>query len=96
LYLNGVGIGTSLDNGYFGIFDWDVVINGASAEVVNVTNENEWVTRVDVRLPASVTSTPGMAQGFNVTMRESGLTVGPFYLTLTAGTSLPLTIWVEP
>ena len=96
LYLNGAGMGI------FFIFDWDVVINGGSAEVVNVTNENEWVTRVDVRLPASVTSTPGMAQGFNVTMRASGLPVGPFYLMpdlspgLPAETSQPLTIWVEP
>jgi uncharacterized protein (TIGR03437 family) len=98
LYLNGGGIG------FFSIFDWDVVINGGSAEVVNVTNENEWVTRVDVRLPASVTSTPGMAQYFNVTMRASasGLPVGPLYLTpdlspsLPAETSQPLTIWVEP
>jgi uncharacterized protein (TIGR03437 family) len=95
LYLNGVGIGTAP-------YDWDVVINGGSAEVVNVTNENEWVTRVDVRLPASVTSTPGMAQYFNVTMRASGLPVGPFYLMpdlapgLPAETSQPLTIWVEP
>ena len=98
LHLNGGGIG------FFSIFDWDVVINGGSAEVVNVTNENEWVTRVDVRLPASVTSTPGMAQYFNVTMRASasGLPVGPLYLTpdlspsLPAETSQPLTIWVEP
>jgi uncharacterized protein (TIGR03437 family) len=102
LYVNGVGIGTAPNSGFFSIFDWDVVINGGSAEVVNVTHENEWVTRVDVRLPATVTSTPGMAQGFNVTMRASGLPVGPFYLMpdqspgLPAETSFPLTIWVEP
>jgi uncharacterized protein (TIGR03437 family) len=102
LYLNGVGIGTVVYFGFFTIFDFDVVINGASAEVVDVANENDWVTRVDVRLPASLTATPGTAQGFNVTMRESGLPVGPLSLTpglspyLAAGTSMPLIIWVEP
>ena len=88
--------------GFFTIFDFDVVIKGASAEVVKVADENDWVTRVDVRLPASLTATPGMVQGFNVTMRESGLPVGPLALTpalspyLAAGTSIPLVIWVEP
>jgi uncharacterized protein (TIGR03437 family) len=102
LYLNGVGIGTEVYFDFFSIFDFDVVINGASAEVVNVADENDWVTRVDVRLPASLTATPGMVQGFNVTMRESGLPAGPLSLTpglspyLPAGTPLPLTIWVEP
>jgi uncharacterized protein (TIGR03437 family) len=100
LYVNGVGIGTGPYYGFFSIFDWDVVINGASAEVMNVANENDWVTRVDVRLPASLTSAPGI-QAFNVTMRESGLPVGPLSLTpellpgLAAGTSLPLVIWVD-
>jgi uncharacterized protein (TIGR03437 family) len=97
LYLNGVGIGTEVFFDSFSIFDFDVVINGASAEVVTVANENDWVTRVDVRLPASLT-----AGTFNVTVRESGLPVGPLSLTpalspyLPAGTSTPLSIWVEP
>jgi uncharacterized protein (TIGR03437 family) len=104
LYVNGVSIGSSQLplSGVDLIFDWDVVVGGTSAEVVNVASENDWVTRVDVRLPASVTSTPGMPLAFNVTMRESGLPVGPLSLTadlspgFAAGTSLPLTIWVEP
>jgi len=101
LYLNGVGIGTEGYFGFFSIFDSDVVINGASAEVVNLANENDWVTRVDVRLPASLAATPG-TQAFNVTVRESGLPVGPLSLTpglspyLAAGASVPLSIWVEP
>ena len=101
LYLNGVGRGTELFYN-LSIFDFDVVINGASAEVVNIANENYWVTRVEVRLPASLTPPPGTPQAFGVTMRESGLPVGPLSLTptispnLPAGTSIPLSIWVEP
>ncbi len=101
LYLNGVGIGTEDYFDFFSIFDFDVVINGGSAEVVNVAHENDWVTRMDVRLPASLKATPG-TQAFNLTVRESGLPVGPLSLTprlspyLPAGTSQPLVIWIEP
>jgi uncharacterized protein (TIGR03437 family) len=101
LYLNGVGIGTSLYFLEFSIFDFDVVISGASAEVLSVANENDWVTRVDVRVPADLSSIDG-TQSFNLTMRESGLPVAPLTLTpglspnLPAGLSLPLSIWVEP
>lgn len=70
-------MGTQVYLYYFSIFDFDVVINGASADVVNVANENDWVTRVDVRLPASLTATPGTLPPFNVTLRESGLPAGP-------------------
>jgi uncharacterized protein (TIGR03437 family) len=100
LYVNGVGVGTSLFSGYFVIFDWDVVVNGLSAEVVDVSKENDWVTRVDVRLPAGFV--PDFVTAAGVTMRESGLPVGPLSLTpylpqdLPAGTSLPLSIWVQP
>lgn len=100
MYLNGLGRGTELYYGILSIFDFDVVINGASAEVAKVANENDWVTRVDVRLPASLTPTSGTPQAFNVTMRESGLPVGPLSLAplspnLPPGTALPLSIWVE-
>jgi hypothetical protein len=100
LYVNGVGVGTSLFSGYFVIFDWDGVVSGWSAEVVDVSKENDWVTRVDVRLPAGFV--PDFVTAAGVTMRESGLPVGPLSLTrdlpqdLPAGTSLPLSIWVQP
>jgi uncharacterized protein (TIGR03437 family) len=100
LYVNGVGVGTSLFSGEFVIYDWDVVVSGWSAEVVDVSKENDWVTRVDVRLPAGFV--PDSVAAASVTMRESGLPVGPLSLTrflpqdLPAGTSLPLSIWVQP
>ena len=100
LYLNGVGRGTSLFGEPPQIFDVSVIIGGVSAEVISVALENDWVTRVEVRVPELDSSPPG-SRALPVTMQESNLPVGPLSLdlrlspNLPAGMSIPLTLWVN-
>lgn len=81
-YVNGVGEGEPFQSPSSPPFpsgvQFDVVAGPWSAEVVKVVRENEFVWRVDVRLPAAFA--PPVVQGIKVTMREGSLLVGPLQL----------------
>jgi hypothetical protein len=68
--------------------------------VISLALENDWVTRLEVRVPELDSSPPGL-RALPLTMQVSNLPVGPLSIDyrlspyLPAGMSIPLTFWVN-
>ena len=86
-YVNGVGEGEPFPSVGSPPFpagvQFDAIAGSWSAEVVSVSRENQFVWRVDVRLPAAFA--PPVVQTIKVTLREGFLLVGPLQLFYLGG-----------
>jgi uncharacterized protein (TIGR03437 family) len=100
LYVNGAGVVQRPDPGQpilipvAGSLHPDAVAGAGSAEVVRAAPENDFVWRVDVRLPASIA--PAHEDTASLTMRLGDLIVGPRSVASRTGPALPVSIWVSP
>jgi uncharacterized protein (TIGR03437 family) len=100
VFLNGVG---ALQPSNVNLLPVTVTVGRWSAEVVNVAAENDFVTRVDFRLPVMM---PEDLSTFKIEMTVSqngaDIPVGPFAVAQITGTNIPAglplntNIWVKP
>jgi uncharacterized protein (TIGR03437 family) len=98
-FVNGVGEGSPFPSLNStpppGALQFVAVAGPWSAEVVNVARENDFIWRVDIRLPASASS----SRMLGVTLREGSLLVGPLQLFYQGGQAaqqpqLVANVWV--
>lgn len=98
IFLNGDGVSPS---GNLNLLPVTVQVGGVSSEVLNIAAENDFIVRVDFRLPAVVMPVGLAPYRVELTVIQNGvdIPVGPLAVPQISGTVIPAAppyIWVSP